>query len=148
MNASPKQTNNLAIISLISGILGWTVLPWLGSIVAIVTGHMARAEIARNQETMEGDGLAVGGLVLGWSMLVLSFIGLMLVILFFGGIAVLLGWLRSVRPLELRRLRVLTGPAFPVPPRRGTGPWIWVCRPSRPPTAAASIRFWPRAPPR
>lgn len=93
MNANIKQTNNLAIISLISGILGWTMLPWLGSIVAIVTGHMARAEIARNPETMEGDGLAVGGLVLGWSMVVLSFIGLMLVILFFGGIAVLLGWL-------------------------------------------------------
>ena len=93
MNANIKQTNNLAIISLISGILGWTMLPWLGSIVAIVTGHMARAEIARNPDTMEGDGLAVGGLVLGWSMVVLSFIGLMLVILFFGGIAVLLGWL-------------------------------------------------------
>jgi hypothetical protein len=93
MNASTKQTNNLAIISLISGILGWTALPWLGSIVAIITGHMARAEIARNPETMEGDGMAVAGLVLGWSMVVLSFVGLMLVILFFGSLAVLLGWL-------------------------------------------------------
>jgi hypothetical protein len=93
MNASTKQTNNLAIISLISGILGWTALPWLGSIVAIITGHMARAEIARNPETMEGDGMAVAGLVLGWSMVVLSLVGLMLVILFFGSLAVLLGWL-------------------------------------------------------
>jgi len=93
MNATNKLTNNLAIVSLVSGILGWTAMPWLGSIVAIITGHMARAEIARNAETMEGDGLAVGGLVLGWSMVILSFIGLVLVILFFGSLAALIAWL-------------------------------------------------------
>jgi hypothetical protein len=87
------RTSNLAIISLVSGILGWTILPWIASIVAIVTGHMARAEIRRSAGTMEGDGLAVAGLVLGYAMVVISFIGLMLVILFFGGLAVLLGWL-------------------------------------------------------
>jgi hypothetical protein len=54
---------------------------------------MARAEIARNPETMEGDGLALSGLVLGWSMIVITFFTIMTVILFFGGIAVLLGWL-------------------------------------------------------
>ena len=47
MNMQIKQTNNLAIVSLVSGLLGWTLLPWIGSIVAIVTGHMARAEIRR-----------------------------------------------------------------------------------------------------
>jgi len=93
MNATTKQTNTMAIVSLVSGILGWTLLPWLGSIVAIITGHMARAEIRRNPDTMEGDGLAVGGLVLGWTMIALSLIGLLLVVLFFGGLAVLLGWL-------------------------------------------------------
>ena len=93
MNASIKRTSNLAIISLVSGILGWTMLPWIGSIVAIVTGHMARAEIARNAETMEGDGMAVAGLVLGWTMVAISLIALLLVILFFGSLAVLLGWL-------------------------------------------------------
>jgi len=87
------RTSNLAIISLVSGILGWTILPWIASIVAIVTGHMARAEIRRGAGTMEGDGLAVAGLVLGYAMVVISFVGLMLVILFFGGMAVLLGWL-------------------------------------------------------
>jgi len=93
MNATTKQTNTLAIVSLVSGILGWTLLPWLGSIVAIITGHMARAEIRRNLDTMEGDGLAIGGLVLGWTMIALSLIGLLLVVLFFGGLAMLLGWL-------------------------------------------------------
>ena len=86
MNANIKQTNSLAIISLVSGLLGWTLVPWLGSVVAIITGHMARAEIRRNAETMEGDGLAVAGLVLGWLMVALSVIGILLVVLFFGGI--------------------------------------------------------------
>ena len=87
------RTSNLAIISLDSGILGWTILPWVASLVAIVTGHMARAEIRRSAGTMQGDGLAVAGLVLGYAMVAISFIGLMLVILFFGGLAVLLGYL-------------------------------------------------------
>ncbi len=87
------RTSNLAIISLVSGILGWTILPWVASLVAIVTGHMARSEIRRSSGTMEGDGLAVAGLVLGYAMVVISFIGLMLIILFFGGLAVFLGYL-------------------------------------------------------
>ena len=87
------RTSNLAIISLVSGILGWTLLPWIASIVAIVTGHMARAEIRRSAGTIEGDGLALSGLVLGYAMIAISFIGLMLILLFFGGLAVLLGWL-------------------------------------------------------
>ena len=93
MNAINKQTNNLAIVSLIAGILGWTAVPWIGSIVAIITGHMARAEIRRNPDTMEGDGLAVGGLLLGWLMVALSIVGIVLVILFFGSLAVVLTWL-------------------------------------------------------
>ena len=92
MNTSVR-TSNLAIISLVSGILGWTLLPWIASIVAIVTGHMARAEIRRSAGTIEGDGLALSGLVLGYAMIAISFIGLMLILLFFGGLAVLLGWL-------------------------------------------------------
>ena len=87
------RTSNLAIISLVSGILGWTILPWVASLVAIVTGHMARAEIRRSAGTMEGDGLAVAGLVLGYAMVVISLIGLILIILFFGGLAVFLSYL-------------------------------------------------------
>ena len=90
MNATIKQTNNLAIISLVSGILGWSLLPWLGSLVAIITGHMARAEIRRNPDTQEGDGLAVTGLVLGWlviAMGILTVLAIVAIIVFFGGLA-------------------------------------------------------------
>ena len=92
MNAQPKQTNNMAIISLVSGILGWTMVPWLGSLIAIITGHMARAEIRRNPDTQEGDGLAVAGLVLGWAMILLSLLAIVAIFLFFGGLALFLAW--------------------------------------------------------
>ena len=93
MNATPRTTSTLAIVSLVSGLLGWSFVPWLGSIVAVITGHLARTEIRREPERLEGDGMAVAGLVLGYAMLVLSLLGLLLVVLFFGGLAVLLGWL-------------------------------------------------------
>jgi hypothetical protein len=93
VNASLKRTSSLAIISLVSGLLGWTLLPWLGSIAAIITGHMARAEIRRDAETVEGDGLAIAGLVLGWSMVILSILAILMIFLFFGGLALFLGWM-------------------------------------------------------
>jgi hypothetical protein len=43
-----RRTSNLAIVSLVCGVLGWTLAPFLGSIIAVITGHMARAEIRRS----------------------------------------------------------------------------------------------------
>jgi hypothetical protein len=79
----------MAIVSLVAGLLGWTFAPWLGSIIAIITGHMARAEIRRDPAGLEGDGLAVAGLVLGWAMILLSVFTVVAIVLFFGGIAAL-----------------------------------------------------------
>lgn len=87
MTTSAQRTSSLAIISLIAGLLGWTFAPWLGSIIAIITGHMARAEIRSDPEGLDGDGLAIAGLVLGWSMILLSLLTLFAVLLFFGGLA-------------------------------------------------------------
>ena len=64
MNATLRQTSSLAVVSLVAGILGWTLLPFLGSVAAVVTGHMARSEIRRAPDRLEGDGLAIAGLVL------------------------------------------------------------------------------------
>lgn len=86
MNTPIRQTSSLAIVSLVSGILGWTLLPLIGSIVAIITGHMARGEIRRAPERLEGDGLALAGLILGYTMLVLGTIGIVLALVFFGGL--------------------------------------------------------------
>lgn len=87
-----QRTSVLAVVSLVSGVLGWTLAPWLGSIIAIITGHMARSEIKRDPRGLEGDGLAVAGLVLGWLMIGLSLLALLLIILFFGGLAALLAF--------------------------------------------------------
>jgi hypothetical protein len=95
MNVNIKQTSSLAIVSLVSGILGWTLVPWIGSIVAIITGHMARAEIKRNPDTMEGDGMALGGLILGWLSVGLGLLAVVAIILFFGGLAAFLAVLAA-----------------------------------------------------
>ena len=87
MTNTARQTSSLAIVSLVAGLLGWTFAPWLGSIIAIITGHMARAEIRRDPGGIEGDGLAVAGLVLGWAMILLSALTVFAIILFFGGLA-------------------------------------------------------------
>lgn len=87
-----RKTSTLAIISLVAGILGWTLLPFLGSIGAIITGHMARSEIRRSNGALEGDGLALIGLVLGWLTVILSILGILFIFLFLGGLA----WFASV----------------------------------------------------
>ena len=95
MNTPAKTTSATAIISLVSGILGWTFVPVLGSLVAIITGHMARAEIRRNLETIEGDGLAVAGLVLGWAMLGFCILAVLAILMFFGGLAAFIALVAS-----------------------------------------------------
>ena len=90
---SPKQTSTLAIISLVSGILGWSLLPWVGSLVAIVAGHMARSEIRKNPDTREGDGMAVAGLVLGWASFIIGLLVILAFMLFFGGLLALIAGL-------------------------------------------------------
>lgn len=91
MNQQPRPTSGLAVASLVCGILGWTFLPLLGSLVAIITGHMARSEIRGAAGRMDGDGLALAGLILGWIAVGLALLTILLVVFFFGGLAVLLG---------------------------------------------------------
>ena len=90
MNTPYRQTSVLAVTSLVFGILGWTLLPFLGSVVAVICGHMARGEIRRSQGAMEGDGFAVAGLVLGYLVIGFSLLAILALILFFGGLAALL----------------------------------------------------------
>lgn len=72
------QTSGMAIASLVMGIAGWTLFPFLGSILAIIFGYAARKEIRAQPERLTGDGLAVAGLVLGWLMVGLSVVGIFL----------------------------------------------------------------------
>ena len=90
MDPTPRQTSGLAVASLVGGILGWTLMPILGSLVGIVCGHMARGEIRRNPQ-LDGDGMAVAGLVLGWVSIAMSVLALLAILFIFGGLALLLG---------------------------------------------------------
>ena len=60
-----------AVVSLIFGILSWVFLPVIGPIVAVVAGHMARAEIRRLNGQVGGGGMAMAGLVLGYLQIAL-----------------------------------------------------------------------------
>jgi hypothetical protein len=72
----PAPTSGLAIASLIFGILGLTLLPTLGSVVAVILGYMAKSEINSSTGQLEGSGLATAGLVLGYIGLGLTLLGL------------------------------------------------------------------------
>lgn len=85
MSYQPPQrstTSSMAIVSLVFGILAWFMLPFVGALVAVICGHLARGEIRRApiDQHIEGDGMAVAGLVLGYVQLALSMLLVIFVI--------------------------------------------------------------------
>lgn len=73
--------------SLISGILAWVALPFIGALVAVITGHLARKELRANPAELEGDGLALAGLICGYANFVVACVGGALLLLFCGELA-------------------------------------------------------------
>jgi hypothetical protein len=57
------KNNGLAIASMVLGIL-W--LYWVGSVLAVIFGHVALSQINKSGGTQQGRGMAIAGLVLGW----------------------------------------------------------------------------------
>jgi hypothetical protein len=70
-------TSNMALVSLIMGILGWLALPVIGSVLAIVFGHAALGEIDRSAGQLGGRGMAQIGLILGYVALGLSVLSIL-----------------------------------------------------------------------
>ncbi|MGY6554298.1 MAG: DUF4190 domain-containing protein [Wenzhouxiangella sp.] len=81
MRVEQAETSPLAIISLVFGVLGWFALPLFGALVAIIAGHVARGQIRESRGELQGDGLAVAGLILGYLSLglVVLIAGLMMI---------------------------------------------------------------------
>jgi len=73
---SAASTSTMAIISLVSGILGLSLLPVVGSIIAVITGPIAKRDIAASGGAQTGEGLATAGAILGWVGIGLTVIGL------------------------------------------------------------------------
>ncbi len=80
--ARTVETSGLAVASLVAGIAGLSIVPFLGSILALILGYMARNEIRRRPGELGGEGFATAGIVLGWIA-----VGLTLVLLCCGAIA-------------------------------------------------------------
>lgn len=47
-------------------VLGILWLYWIGSILALVFGYVAKSQIAKTNGTQGGGGMATAGIVLGW----------------------------------------------------------------------------------
>jgi hypothetical protein len=64
--AASPPTSNMALVSFIMGILGWVLLPVIGSLLAVILGHAALGEIDQAEGRIGGRGMAQAGLILGY----------------------------------------------------------------------------------
>jgi len=65
----------MAILSLIAGIAGLSLLPFVGSVVAVILGPIAKRDIAASGGAQTGEGLATAGSILGWVGIGLTVLG-------------------------------------------------------------------------
>lgn len=73
------KVNGLAIASLVLGIVP---LLGIGSVVAVVFGHVALGQIKRSNGFETGRGMALAGLILGYAWIVLNVLLLVAVVAF------------------------------------------------------------------
>jgi hypothetical protein len=71
----------LAVASLVCGIASFFIIPILGSILAIIFGHISTARIAENP-SLRGKELARAGIIIGWVGIVLTVLAFLAFILF------------------------------------------------------------------
>jgi len=83
MNYTILPTSTLATVSMVAGILGFVMLPVIGSIVALWAGYSARKETRAIPPTASGDGMATAGIVMGWIQIGLTVVGICCFIAYF-----------------------------------------------------------------
>jgi hypothetical protein len=88
-NNQYQTTSSLAVISLISGIASYFILPVLGAIAAVITGGMAKKEILNSAGAIGGMGMAKWGVILGWINIALGLIGICISVLALLGVVTL-----------------------------------------------------------
>ncbi len=76
-------TSTMAMVSLVAGILGFTIFPVLGGIVALFTGYAARKETRAVPALASGDGLATAGIIMGWIQIGLAIVSICCFIAYF-----------------------------------------------------------------
>jgi hypothetical protein len=73
--AGPKY-NVMAIVSFVSSLVGLFIIPVIGQIVGIITGHISLSQLKTSGEN--GRGLALAGTIIGWVSLGLAIVGIIL----------------------------------------------------------------------
>ncbi|WP_048896376.1 DUF4190 domain-containing protein [Mycolicibacterium conceptionense] len=73
------KSNSLALTSLITAIVSFFFCPFILSIAAIVTGQIAKKQIAESNGTQSGEGQAKWGVILGIVSLIVGAIFLIVV---------------------------------------------------------------------
>ncbi|MDD5706949.1 MAG: DUF4190 domain-containing protein [Kiritimatiellae bacterium] len=66
MTQQQAKTAGVAIASLVLGILGLTCVGPLGAIPAVICGHIALPKIKHSAGALQGEGLALAGLITGY----------------------------------------------------------------------------------
>jgi hypothetical protein len=79
-------TSGWAIASLATGIASYVIVPFIGAIAAVIFGHIALNEIKNAQGRVEGRGMAIAGLVLGYVHFALVACAVLFVLVFVFGI--------------------------------------------------------------
>jgi len=72
-----NPNGGMAILSLVTGILGFTLLPVLGSISAIISGNIALSQMANGVTSNSNEGLARAGRLLGWIGVAIDALGVL-----------------------------------------------------------------------
>lgn len=78
MTEGAKQTAGVATASLILGILGLVCIGPVAAIPAVICGHMARKKIRNSQGALQGDGMALAGLIMGYVGIVVAIVGILI----------------------------------------------------------------------
>jgi len=81
-----NKTEPMAIASLVSAILGFFMVPILGSILGVVFGNIARRRIAETPG-LQGSEMARAGIIIGWVGIVLAALAILLIILLISAFA-------------------------------------------------------------
>ena len=75
-----SQPNVLAIVALVASITGVTVFPFVGSVVGLVVGYIARGRLARDPGS-SGRSLVGAALIIGWVGVALGVIAFVMFVL-------------------------------------------------------------------
>jgi hypothetical protein len=81
--ATARSTNGMAVASLVCACAG--IIPFLfgiPAILGIIFGFVARSQIKNSNNAQGGSGLALAGIIVGFSLIALGILGIILIAVF------------------------------------------------------------------